>query len=180
MDVGKSINPGIDRGQIVGGFIQGLGWVTTEQLMYGPKGDLWSCSPTTYKIPAITDLPEIFNVRFLDNPNSDKSLYRGKAVGEPPLLLAVSAWLAVKNALTHVGVSKPAASRPSRDRRACPPGPHRRAQIYSRPRYQVKKGPGVSTGADARFKFAKPSSTRDNHWWLRHDNPVWPSSYCGR
>jgi xanthine dehydrogenase large subunit len=108
MDVGKSINPGIDRGQIVGGFIQGMGWVTTEQLMYGPKGNLWSCSPTTYKIPAITDLPEIFNVRFLDNPHSDRSLYRGKAVGEPPLLLAISVWAAIKNALTYAGVTKPA------------------------------------------------------------------------
>jgi xanthine dehydrogenase large subunit len=109
MDVGKSINPGIDRGQIVGGFIQGMGWVTTEELMYGPKGNLWSCSPTTYKIPAITDLPEVFNLRFLDNPNSDVSLYRGKAVGEPPLLLAISVWVAIKNALTYAGVTKPAA-----------------------------------------------------------------------
>jgi xanthine dehydrogenase large subunit len=109
MDVGKSINPGIDRGQIVGGFIQGMGWVTTEELMYGPKGNLWSCSPTTYKIPAITDLPEIFNVRFLDNPNSDTSLYRGKAVGEPPLLLAIGVWAAIKNALTYAGVTKPSA-----------------------------------------------------------------------
>jgi xanthine dehydrogenase large subunit len=106
MDIGKSINPGIDRGQIVGGFIQGMGWVTTEQLYYDKKGNLISCSPTTYKIPAVTDLPEIFNVRFLDNPNNEVSIHRSKAVGEPPLLLGLSAWLAVKNALSYV--SKPA------------------------------------------------------------------------
>jgi xanthine dehydrogenase large subunit len=102
IDAGKSINPGIDRGQIVGGFIQGMGWVTTEQLYYSPKGNLLSCSPTTYKIPAITDLPPIFNARFLDNPHNDVSLYRSKAVGEPPLLLGISVWLAVKNALSYL------------------------------------------------------------------------------
>jgi xanthine dehydrogenase large subunit len=107
IDAGKSINPGIDRGQTVGGFVQGMGWVTTEELVYGPKGNLWSCSPTTYKIPAITDVPETFNVRFLENPNNDVSLYRSKAVGEPPLLLGVSAWLAVKNALSYAGVNRP-------------------------------------------------------------------------
>jgi xanthine dehydrogenase large subunit len=107
MDLGKSINPGIDRGQIVGGFVQGMGWVTTEELVYGPKGNLLSYSPTTYKIPAITDVPEIFNVRYLDNPNNVVSLYRSKAVGEPPLLLGISVWLAVKNALASAGITKP-------------------------------------------------------------------------
>ncbi len=107
LDAGKSINPGIDRGQIVGGYIQGMGWVTTEELVYSPKGNLWSCSPTTYKIPAVTDVPEIFNFRFLENPNSDVSLYRSKAVGEPPLLLGLSVWLAVKNALAYAGVKQP-------------------------------------------------------------------------
>jgi xanthine dehydrogenase large subunit len=107
MDAGNSINPGIDRGQIIGGFIQGMGWVTTEELVYSPKGNLWSCSPTTYKIPAISDVPEIFNVRLLDNPNNDVSLYRSKAVGEPPLLLGVSAWLAIKNAISYDPTGRP-------------------------------------------------------------------------
>ena len=62
MDIGVSINPGIDRGQIVGGFIQGMGWVTTEELKYSPKGELLSHSPTTYKIPNIGDVPRVFNV----------------------------------------------------------------------------------------------------------------------
>ena len=109
MDLGQSINPGIDRGQIVGGFVQGMGWVTTEELVYSAKGNLLSCSPTTYKIPAITDVPEAFNVRYLDNPNNEVSLYRSKAVGEPPLLLGISVWLAVKDALAHAGMTQAAA-----------------------------------------------------------------------
>ena len=91
LDAGRSINPGIDRGQIVGGFVQGMGWVTTEELVWSATGELLSHSPTTYKIPAISDLPEIFNLRFLDNPGNDVSLYRSKALGEPPLLLGISA-----------------------------------------------------------------------------------------
>jgi xanthine dehydrogenase large subunit len=103
IDAGRPINPGIDRGQIVGGFVQGMGWCTCEQLVHGPGGHLLSNSPTTYKIPAISDVPATFNVRFLDNPNSDVSLYRSKAVGEPPLLLGLSVWLAAKDALLHAG-----------------------------------------------------------------------------
>jgi xanthine dehydrogenase large subunit len=107
MDAGKSINPGIDRGQIVGGFVQGMGWVTTEELVWNEAGELLSHSPTTYKIPNVSDVPEIFNVRFLDNPNNEVSLYRSKAVGEPPLLLGISVWLAVKNALSYQSKDRP-------------------------------------------------------------------------
>jgi xanthine dehydrogenase large subunit len=107
LDAGRPINPGIDRGQIIGGFVQGMGWVTSEELVWSDKGELLSHSPTTYKIPAISDLPEIFNLRFLDNPHNDVSLYRSKALGEPPLLLGVSVWLAVKNALSYLGSERP-------------------------------------------------------------------------
>jgi xanthine dehydrogenase large subunit len=102
MDLGRPINPGIDLGQIVGGFVQGMGWVTAEELVYSPKGHLLSHSPTTYKIPNVSDVPPIFNVHFLDNPNNDVSLHRSKAVGEPPLILALSVWLAAKDALSHL------------------------------------------------------------------------------
>lgn len=105
-DLGKSINPGIDRGQIVGAFIQGMGWVTTEELVYNDKGDLLSYSPTTYKIPSIGDLPDQFNLRFLHNPNNEVSLYRSKAVGEPPLLLGLSVWLAARDALRSISPNK--------------------------------------------------------------------------
>jgi xanthine dehydrogenase large subunit len=102
MDIGQSINPGIDRGQIVGGFVQGMGWCTTEELKYHPTtGELWSHSPTTYKIPNISDLPETFNIDTLPNDANTISLKRSKAVGEPPLLLGICAWTAIKNALSY-------------------------------------------------------------------------------
>ena len=103
MDVGKPLNPGIDRGQIIGGFVQGMGWVTGEELVYGSGGQLLSCSPTTYKIPAATDVPADFRVSFLDNPDNDVSLKRSKAVGEPPLVLGLSVWLAAKDAVRAAG-----------------------------------------------------------------------------
>ena len=103
IDIGRSINPGVDRGQVIGGFIQGMGWATTEALIYDPKGDLLSHSPTTYKIPAITDVPAVFNVATFDNNDNVRNVYRSKAVGEPPLMLAVAVWAAAKNALAYVG-----------------------------------------------------------------------------
>ncbi|HNC43233.1 MAG TPA: molybdopterin-dependent oxidoreductase [Acidobacteriota bacterium] len=102
MDIGKSINPGIDRGQITGGFIQGLGWLTSEELKYNAKGELLSHSPTTYKIPNIQDVPAIFNVDWIDNDTNDVNVRRSKAVGEPPFLTAISVWTAVKHALSCV------------------------------------------------------------------------------
>ena len=107
MDIGESINPGIDRGQIIGGFIQGVGWVTNEDLRYSDKGELLSYSPTTYKIPNIQDLPEIFNVDTISNPHHQINIRRSKAVAEPPLMLCLSVWIAVKHALSCVqnGVS---------------------------------------------------------------------------
>jgi xanthine dehydrogenase large subunit len=101
MDVGTPINPGIARGQVVGAFIQGLGWVTTEDLRYKETGELLSHSPTTYKIPNIQDLPAAFNVKLLDASNP-MNLKGTKAVGEPPLCLGLSVWAAVKNGLSYV------------------------------------------------------------------------------
>jgi len=102
MDIGKSINPKVDMGQITGGFIQGMGWVTAECLVYDEKGSLLSHSPTTYKIPAITDVPPEFNCAFFPNEDNLHCVRRSKAVGEPPLLLGVAAWTAVKNALSFL------------------------------------------------------------------------------
>jgi len=101
MDIGKPINPGIDRGQLVGAFIQGMGWVTTEELRYDEKGVLLAHSPTTYKIPNIHDVPEVFNVDWIDVENPI-NVRGSKAVGEPPLLMAISVWCAAKNALQFV------------------------------------------------------------------------------
>jgi xanthine dehydrogenase large subunit len=111
MDIGRSINPGVDRGQVIGGFIQGMGWVTTEALIYDAKGDLLSHSPTTYKIPAITDVPAEFNVSTFDNSDNVRNVYRSKAVGEPPLMLGVAVWAGAKNALAHLSPESAAALR---------------------------------------------------------------------
>ena len=100
MDAGIPLNPGIDRGQVIGGFIQGMGWCTTEELKYSDTGALLSHSPTTYKIPNASDTPRIFNMAFFNNPDSVLSIKRSKALGEPPLLLGLSVWAAVKDALT--------------------------------------------------------------------------------
>ena len=102
MDIGKPINPGIDRGQITGAFVQGMGWLTNEELRYTPEGVLLSHSPTTYKIPNIQDLPAVFNVDWIENDQNTLNLRASKAVGEPPLLTAISVWCAVKNALAYV------------------------------------------------------------------------------
>jgi len=101
LDIGKPLNPGVDRGQCVGGFVQGMGWVTTEDLRYAPGGELLTHSPTTYKIPNINDLPEVFNLEWIEHENP-VNIRGSKAVGEPPLLTAISIWCAVKHALSFV------------------------------------------------------------------------------
>jgi xanthine dehydrogenase large subunit len=103
MDLGRPINPGIDRGQVIGGFVQGMGWVTTEALYYNQDRALVSHSPTTYKIPNVQDIPRVLNVDLIENNDNTVNLHRSKAVGEPPLLLGISVWTAVKNALSYVG-----------------------------------------------------------------------------
>lgn len=105
IDIGKSINPGVDMGQIIGGFIQGMGWVTAECLVYDHQkqpGALLSHSPTTYKIPAITDVPPIFNCQLFPNDDNVENVASSKAVGEPPLMHALCVWTAVKHALACV------------------------------------------------------------------------------
>lgn len=102
MDIGKSINPGVDMGQITGGFIQGMGWVTAECLVYDESGKLLSHSPTTYKIPAITDVPADFRCQIFPNEDNLHGVRRNKAVGEPPLLAAICIWAAVKHALSFL------------------------------------------------------------------------------
>ena len=103
-DVGKSLNPAIDLGQIEGGFIQGMGWLTTEELWWNGKGELMTHAPSTYKIPVASDMPEVFNVDLLrSGRNNEPTIHRSKAVGEPPLMLAISVFLALKDAIASVG-----------------------------------------------------------------------------
>jgi xanthine dehydrogenase large subunit len=97
-DVGTSINPAIDIGQIEGGFIQGMGWLTTEQLVWNDQGHLATHAPSTYKIPATGDVPEHFNVELWPEPNREDNVGGSKAVGEPPFMLAISVWEALRDA----------------------------------------------------------------------------------
>ncbi|MFN7729350.1 MAG: xanthine dehydrogenase molybdopterin binding subunit [Bdellovibrio sp.] len=107
MDLGCSMNPAIDLGQVTGAFVQGMGWVTSENLYYSPQGHLISHSPTTYKIPNVQDCPRVFNVRLIANTLNSHNVFSTKAVGEPPLLLGSSVWTAVKNALSYRAGPKP-------------------------------------------------------------------------
>ncbi|MEO6624644.1 MAG: molybdopterin cofactor-binding domain-containing protein, partial [Burkholderiaceae bacterium] len=100
-DVGRSINPAIDIGQIEGGFVQGLGWLTTEQLVWNDKGYLATHAPSTYKIPATGDIPEHFVVRLWPEPNREDNVFGSKAVGEPPLMLAISVYEALRDAVAQ-------------------------------------------------------------------------------
>ncbi|NBD16042.1 MAG: xanthine dehydrogenase molybdopterin binding subunit [Cyanobacteria bacterium] len=98
-DVGKSLNPALDMGQIEGGFVQGMGWLTTEELWWDDKGILKTHAPSTYKIPTGRDIPNEFHVHLFDNENREDTIYRSKAVAEPPLMLGISVFLALRDAV---------------------------------------------------------------------------------
>jgi len=101
-DVGDSINPAIDLGQVEGAFVQGLGWCTTEVIKWDKEGHLLNYSPDTYKIPALGDIPEDFRVRLLEGVPNTAAIRKSKAVGEPPFILGLSVWLAIKDAVSAV------------------------------------------------------------------------------
>jgi xanthine dehydrogenase large subunit len=102
-DCGRSLNPAIDLGQIEGAFVQGMGWLTTEELRWDAEGRLRTHGPSTYKIPGSRDVPPVFNARILaDAPNREVTIFRSKAVGEPPLMLAISVFLAIRDAIASV------------------------------------------------------------------------------
>ncbi len=101
-DVGDSLNPAIDKGQIEGAFIQGMGWLTTEDLRWNDAGKLISENMATYKIPAIGDTPKHFDVQLFGRKNAEDSIYHSKAVGEPPFMLAISVWCALKDAISSL------------------------------------------------------------------------------
>jgi xanthine dehydrogenase large subunit len=99
MDLGRQINESIDKGQVSGAFIQSLGWVSSENLHYNDDGQLLTNGPTTYKIPSIQDIPRVFNIDFIENNNNTKNVRGNKAVGEPPFVLGLSVWCAIKSAI---------------------------------------------------------------------------------
>jgi xanthine dehydrogenase large subunit len=112
-DCGSSLNPALDIGQIEGGYVQGAGWLTTEELVWDDKGRLRTHAPSTYKIPACSDRPRVFNVALWDGPNREETIYRSKAVGEPPLMLGISAFLALSDACASCGPHYPALDAPA-------------------------------------------------------------------
>jgi xanthine dehydrogenase large subunit len=101
-DAGHSINPAIDIGQVEGAFIQGMGWLTMEELWWNQAGKLMTSAPSTYKIPAVNDCPVDFRVRLFKNANHEDTILRSKAVGEPPLLLSFSVFFAIRDAVASV------------------------------------------------------------------------------
>ncbi len=110
-DCGRSLNPAIDLGQIEGAFVQGMGWLTSEELWWDGAGRLRTHGPSTYKIPGSRDVPAIFNARILaDAPNREATIFRSKAIGEPPLMLAISVWLAIRDAIASLADYRFAAS----------------------------------------------------------------------
>ena len=119
-DAGRSLNPAIDTGQIEGGFVQGAGWLTTEELVWDGDGRLRTHAPSTYKIPACADRPPVFNVAlFEDGENIEDTIHKAKAVGEPPLMLGISVLMALSHALESVGDNYPMLDAPATPERLC-------------------------------------------------------------
>ncbi|MDF2642958.1 MAG: xdhB [Pseudomonas sp.] len=103
-DVGASLNPAIDTGQVEGGYIQGVGWLTCEELVWDAKGKLQTCGPASYKIPTAADMPEDLRVTLVENrKNPEDTVFHSKAVGEPPFMLGIAAWCAIKDAVASLG-----------------------------------------------------------------------------
>ena len=112
-DTGTSLNPVLDIGQVEGAYVQGAGWLTTEELVWNAKGHLTTHAPSTYKIPAVSDRPPIFNVDLWTVPNAEDTVGKSKAVGEPPFNLGISAFMAISHAISACGPTYPALNAPA-------------------------------------------------------------------
>jgi xanthine dehydrogenase large subunit len=105
-DAGRSLNPALDLGQIEGGFVQGMGWLTSEELVYHEDGRLLTHAPSTYKIPCSSDVPADLRVALFSNTNREETIYRSKAVGEPPLMHGIAVFAAIADALHSLAPGK--------------------------------------------------------------------------
>lgn len=112
-DCGKSLNPVLDIGQVEGAYVQGAGWLTMEELVWDDRGRLRTHAPSTYKIPVCSDRPEVFNVSLWEGENREESIYRSKAVGEPPFMLGISALMALSDAVASTGSDYPSLDAPA-------------------------------------------------------------------
>nr|GFA66832.1 xanthine dehydrogenase [Tanacetum cinerariifolium] len=168
-DVGASLNPAIDIGQVEGGYIQGMGWLTTEELVWNDKGKLMTNGPAGYKIPAVADMPADLRVKLVENrKNPEDTVFHSKAVGEPPFMLGIAAWCAIKDAVASLGdyrhqprIDAPAT--PERVLWGCADrGRHRRSrqstgrQLLHRHDPQPSTGPGVGR-SDPQARLADPA-----------------------
>jgi xanthine dehydrogenase large subunit len=106
-DVGRSLNPALDLGQVEGAFVQGMGWLTMEELVFDDQGRLLTHAPSTYKIPCSSDVPADFRVALFSNSNREETIYRSKAVGEPPFMLGISVFAAITDALHSLAPGRP-------------------------------------------------------------------------
>jgi len=129
-DVGASLNPAIDIGQVEGGFVQGLGWLTMEELVWNDKGKLMTNGPASYKIPAVADMPLDLRVKLVENRrNPEDTVFHSKAVGEPPFMLGISVWCAIKDAVASLADYRAldrSTRRPAATRRTLRAGDHHR------------------------------------------------------
>jgi xanthine dehydrogenase large subunit len=153
-DVGDSLNPAIDLGQVEGGFVQGAGWLTSEELVWDAAGRLATHAPSTYKIPACSDVPEDFRVALRRRPARAPTIHRSKAVGEPPLMLAISVFLALKDAVAAVGGERlsPRLDAPATPERVLLAVEELKARLAAAPAAEapVEKAPPQATAARAR------------------------------
>ena len=102
-DVGASLNPAIDVGQVEGGYVQGVGWLTSEELVWNAKGKLLTSGPASYKIPAVSDMPLDLRVKLVENrKNPEDTVFHSKAVGEPPFMLGIASWCAINDAVASL------------------------------------------------------------------------------
>ena len=123
-DVGRSLNPAVDIGQIEGGFVQGMGWLTTEELVFHPDGPAADATrPRPTRFPCASDVPEHFEIALWDGANREDTIYRSKAVGEPPLMLAISVFAAIADAIHSLNPAQAGAARRAGDAgsRSCAP-----------------------------------------------------------
>ena len=112
-DAGASLNPDLDIGQVEGAYVQGAGWLTMEELVWDDQGRLRTHAPSTYKIPACSDRPDVFNVALWDGENAEDTIYRSKAVGEPPFMHGISALMALSDAVAACGETYPSLNAPA-------------------------------------------------------------------
>ena len=138
-DAGRSLNPALDIGQVEGAYIQGLGWLTSEELVWHPKtGALLTHAPSTYKITTANDAPALFKTALFQGDNVHDSIHRSKAVGEPPLLLAFSAFLAIRDAVSAAGGHR---THPPLSAPATPEAVFRAVQSVQRPEREAREAP---------------------------------------